>query len=141
MRLTLVFLLVLATGACSATVAPTGSPAPTPATSPTPTATVDPLAAPEELQGNWRTALPDGGSVTVIIAARNYTVLRFDTVHGKVQVDGNQIRFSDSDACPNGIGTYRWNVDGDSLTLTSIRPDECPNRAAVLDGFTFTRRL
>ena len=79
--------------------------------------------------------------MTVIISPRTYTILRFDTVHGKVQVDGNEIRFSDSDACPSGIGTYRWNVDGDSLTLTSIRPDECPNRAAVLDGFTFTRRF
>lgn len=46
--------------------------------------------------------------------------------------------FGPSPAC-DGTGTYLWEADGDTLTMTSVEPDECVRRAEALNGPTYTR--
>ena len=41
--------------------------------------------------------------------------------------------FGPSTACA-GTGTYEWQSDGDTLTLTAVELDECVRRHEALDG-------
>jgi hypothetical protein len=46
--------------------------------------------------------------------------------------------FYGGDPC-SGRGSYDWSTDGETLTFRLIGEDECPGRATVLDGYTYTR--
>jgi hypothetical protein len=120
------------------TVATTAAPATTQAPITTTTAAAD--AAPPEMEGTWRTDLGNGDRVTLTLRGTDYIIQRGgNSGNGDISVDGDLIIFSGSSLC-DGVGTYQWSVEGDSLTLTPTESgDPCGGRLPVLDGVTYTR--
>jgi len=72
------------------------------------------------------------------ISEGSYSIARIGTGSGPINVDGDVIRFLNSSLC-NGVGEYRWSIQGDSLDLNSVKADQCPGRADALDGRTYKR--
>ena len=110
-----------------------------------PTTTRPADAVPDELAGAWRTE-PDDPSVERVclgLGANSYShsICGGTSIGGTRSFDGDTVTFtSKMQGCPDGIGVYRWALDGDSLTLTELDPpDECDIRRDHLDGQTFTR--
>ena len=62
----------------------------------------------------------------------------FGPASGSISVEGDVITFFKSTEC-DGMGAYRWTIEGDSLLLESIGSDDCPGRAHALAGETYTR--
>jgi hypothetical protein len=112
-------------------------------TTPTTTTTLSPDAAPVELSGVWRTNLGTGDqvldNVSLNLSGNQYAIQRGpNSGTGSISVDGDTIAFFASSIC-DGTGTYRWAVEGETLTLTAIESDPCGNRSLVLDGITYTK--
>jgi len=132
--------------ACSGNaVAPSSQATPTPAQLETaaPTATPKPtspprIPAPAELQGRWRTVINDADKPQLWITDFNYTILRLGMGTGGIEVAGDQIVFLGSNLC-SGTATYHWAIAAGTLTLTSVSPDPCPNRADAIESRPFTR--
>ena len=62
-----------------------------------------------------------------------------DSASGTISVVGDEITFSGSSLC-DGVGTYTWLIEGESLTFTAAEPaDPCGGRLPVLDGVTYSR--
>jgi hypothetical protein len=61
----------------------------------------------------------------------------------QVVVDGDELVLFNSVLCgltlPDGIGRYRWTLDGDELHLEEIGRDPCTGRRSPLAGATLTR--
>ena len=95
-------------------------------------------SAPPELVGRWRAILAPGDSSVLTLSESSYSIARVGSGSGPITVDGDVIRFFRSSLC-NGIGEYRWSIEGDLLRLESVEADECPGRADALDGQTYTR--
>ena len=107
------------------------------------TTTLAPDAAPVELSGVWRTNLGTGDqvldNVSLTLSGNQYALQRGpNSATGSISVAGDTIAFFASSLC-DGTGTYRWVVEGETLTLTVIDPDPCGNRSLVLDGITYDR--
>jgi hypothetical protein len=138
--------LILSIAACSGQAAvpsleasPGAVPTATAAATPAPRPTAPPrVPAPAELQGRWQTVIGPNDKPVLTIADFKYTIERLGIGTGAVSVDGDQITFSGSNLC-SGAGVYHWEVEGDSLKLTAVGPDACPNRADAVAGRTFTR--
>jgi hypothetical protein len=95
--------------------------------------------APPELIVRWRAAVGQGEIVILTITAAGYaTGGGFGPASGSITVEGDVITFLKSDQC-DGMGAYRWSIDGDSLHLESIGPDDCLGRAHALADQTHTR--
>jgi hypothetical protein len=96
-------------------------------------------SASTELEARWRTTLDNGEAVTLLLRVDSYRIARgLASGTGKIAVDGDVITFSNSNLC-DGIGTYRWSLEGDMLTLTLTGGDPCRGRTEVLAGQTFVR--
>jgi hypothetical protein len=96
-------------------------------------------STPTELHTGWQTTLDNGESVTLRLRADSYQITRGPASgSGRVDVEGDIMTFSNSNLC-DGIGTYRWLLQNDILTLTSTRADPCSGRSEVLAGQTFVR--
>ena len=95
---------------------------------------------PSEMEGVWRTDPGDADRVTLTLADTAYRIDRGpNSGNGDISVDGDRIVFSGSSLC-GGAGTYRWSVEGDSLTFSlEDSGDPCSGRTSVLDGVTYTR--
>ena len=77
--------------------------------------------------------------MTLLLRVDSYGITRGPASgSGKIAVDGDVITFSNSNLC-DGIGTYRWLLQKDVLTLTSTGADPCRGRSEVLAGQTFVR--
>ena len=103
-------------------------------------------AVPAELAGSWTTRPddPNADRICLSLGANNYSHSVCgdpNSLGGTTSFTADTVTFTSSMmGCPGGIGTYRWELDGDSLTLTQLDPaDECDIRGAQLDGQTFTR--
>jgi hypothetical protein len=142
-------LLVLALAACTSpasqppTTAATASPTSVPTASATPTVTPKPTAsprapAPAELQGRWRTVINEHDKPVLTLDDFHYTIERLGIGTGSTTVDGDQIVFYGSNLC-QGEGTYRWSIDGETLTLSPVGPDPCENRADAIRNRPFSR--
>ena len=108
----------------------------TPVQSATPT--VD--AAIAALFGQWQTTISAGDSVTLALREGTYAIGRgAATGRGRMKVTAGGAEFSGSDLC-DGIGNYRWSLQGDTLSFTSVGEDECSGRSEVLDGITYKKR-
>jgi len=138
--------LLLSLVACSGQAgAPTSTPsataaiATTPIAEPTSKPTSSPRTpAPTELQGTWRTVINDADKPALTITDFKYTIERLGIGTGAVEVNGDQISFFGSNLCP-GRGTYSWSIANGTLTLESVAPDPCANRADAIRGRPFTR--
>lgn len=109
------------------------------------TTTLAPDAVPSILAGAWRGSFPDPSVDGVCLTLRdNSYTAAFCGIQGgggTVSVVGDTITFvSSMTACPDGVGVYRWEVEGDSLTFTELDPpDVCLDRRSKLVEVTYTR--
>jgi len=110
------------------------------------TTTVAADAVPSVLAGAWRAELadPNADSACLSLRGQSYTTSSCASTGGggTVSVEGDTITFvSSMMECPDGVGVYRWEIEGDSLTFTELDPpDACGVRRALLTGGTFTLR-
>ena len=133
----------------SATATPSATSAATPsATSAAPLLT--PVAspppggpAPSQLVGSWyQVASP----TTVLTLTATRYILR-DTAeqgNGAIVVDANEIDFFSGTLCPlllpQGVGRYRWTLQGDQLHLAPLSTDPC-GRSDLLANQSYTKRV
>lgn len=96
-------------------------------------------SVPAELVGRWETELPSGDSALPTLYETGLYQVASDgnAAGGAIAVEGDRIVFSRHKTC-DGIGTYRWAVAADVLTLAAMDDDRCP-RALVLEAGPFTR--
>jgi hypothetical protein len=127
-------LLVLSAG-CSAASTPSVEPSPTPSAEASEAAPI-----PDELIGDWESRK---GTDTVILTLQESGAYRVKRgvargMGAMSAVNARQLDFFGGDPCPYR-GSYEWTIEGETLTFTPLGEDECPGRAAVLDGLTYTR--
>jgi hypothetical protein len=62
---------------------------------------------------------------------------------GDLVVDGDEIAFFNSNACPlelpDGVGSYGWRISGEKLHLSPIEEDSCPERTSIVADRPFER--
>lgn len=143
-----IVLIALSAALCAcapaaATLSPVSpGPAPTASLAPenpseAPGVTAQPL--PDEIIGKWHSELStDDLPIDLEIKQGSYSLFHLSMARGRLEVDGDGLVFSHGSLC-TGVGRYSWSVEGNELTFQSMAPDECPGRAAGLDGITFTR--
>ena len=124
-------------GATAAT-SPAVSASPTPSPAASPTHVVPDDAAPEALQGRWKTSLGSGDDATLFIYETAFKVVRGVSDAGKFSVTGNVATFGGVSGC-DVVGTYEWAISGGILTFTPIEPRDTCRRADVLIGHDFER--
>jgi hypothetical protein len=127
----------------SDTTAPTSAAATVPAV-PTPTA-APPTGgqAPSLLIGSWYQV---ASSTTVLTLTATGYILR-DTAeqgHGDIVVSGQEIDFFSGTLCslalPQGVGRYRWTLQGIHLHLAPLNNGPC-GRIGLLTNQSYTKRL
>jgi hypothetical protein len=100
--------------------------------------------APAELQGTWK--LVSGNDLEkglqFVITDRHYRVPT-RLAHGDLAVNGDEVAFFNAAICgltlPEGVGKYRWTIEGERLHLESIGEDPCGGRADILDDVLYER--
>lgn len=115
-----------------ATGRPSATPRPTPE-----------FPAPTELQGTWASVSDVGEDLELEFRETGYrittsTPLGPHSGSGRVEVDGDEIKFSNSTLCA-GDGRYRWSIEVDVLRFEPIGTDACPSRAATIEQIEYTR--
>jgi hypothetical protein len=105
----------------------------------TSTSTAPPTgAAPDALRGRWQTTLANGEAITFTIQESTFQIRRGPGANGgSLQVHGDTMSLTTA-SC-EGVGEYRWSVEGDRLTITLLGEDSCPNRSDALAGSVFQR--
>jgi hypothetical protein len=102
-------------------------------------------AVPAALAGSWRAELddPNADSSCLSLRGTSYSAsfCGLPGGGGTVTVEGDTITFvSSMAACPDGVGVYKWEIEGDTLTFTEQDPpDACRDRRGHLVGHTYTR--
>jgi hypothetical protein len=146
----LAILVVLGMSGCGGQANPTAQASPSP--SPLPTVAVSacvthPAGAPAPATPGpgW----PAGGAVPAELAGSwalgefclrlNGYTYDFGAGRGNVVVNGTEIDFFNGEACgkalPDGVGRWKWAVDGTKLTMSLLGGDPCGRRLAG----TFTK--
>ena len=85
--------------------------------------------------GIGRTAFPRPGLETI-------SATRGGGSHaGEVEADGDVLKFTAICGGSNveGVGRYRWTLDGNALHLDLMGRDECSGRSAILEDATYKR--
>jgi len=101
-----------------------------------PTSTASPT---ESLYGDWKTVDSAGAPVTLSLRDGAYTILRgTNSGSGRLKATNSEAEFSGSNLC-NGVGRYRWSIDGGALSLVALEKDACPGRSEVFDGKTYRK--
>jgi hypothetical protein len=95
---------------------------------------------PDELVGDWESRKGTDPVILTLQESGAYRVKRglARGMGAMAAVSVRQLDFFGGDPCPER-GSYEWTIEGDTLTFTPLGEDECPGRAAVLDGLTYTR--
>lgn len=125
--------------ACGGTSsAPTEAPAATEEFSTTQTAPENPL--PPELQGTW--LLTSADPVRLYLREGTYSVSAGGSHAGHVALEGNVLKFTSfcGTSFVEGVGRYRWSLDGDTLHFDLLGKEECTGRSAVLEDATYERK-
>lgn len=108
----------------------------------TPTAGDHPV--PPELQATWLLDSETASDpVRLYLRETTYTASRGGGSHaGRVAVDGSVMEFTSLCGASNveGVGRYRWKLDGDTLHLDLIGKDDCTGRSLILEDATYKRR-
>jgi hypothetical protein len=105
----------------------------------TPTAPEHPL--PKELQATW--PLDSGATsdpVRLYLRETTYTATRGGGSHaGEVEAHGGVLKFTSICGGSNveGVGRYRWTLEGNALHLDLMGRDECSGRSAILEDATY----
>jgi hypothetical protein len=100
--------------------------------------------APPELQGTWRLVSRDNPEkgLLFVISDRHYRVPA-RLAHGDLAVDGDTILFFNAAICgltlPDGIGRYRWAVEGGTLRFELVGKEPCGGRSDILAGTAYRR--
>jgi hypothetical protein len=136
-------LAVMALAACGGSGSQPSETAATGATSQTgPAATT---AAPEhplpvELQGTWFLSTATATD-PVRIYLRETSYAAPIGRHGTVEAEGDVLTFTAvcGGTAFEGVGRYRWTLEGDTLHLDMIGKDECGGRGSILDDATYER--
>lgn len=140
--------LLLISGCAGSTASPTPEPVTGPSaavtaagqtTAPSLEPTSPDTTAPAELVGSWVTQLDSGDKLTLTLTDKSYRLTRGpNSGSGRISVRGGEIEFSLSNLC-DGTGTYRWSINGDSLTFTAFGPADPCGGTRVLDGQVYVR--
>lgn len=99
--------------------------------------------APPELQGTWKLVSdsPERG-LLFVISEQHYRVPT-RLAHGDLAVEGDEIAFFNAAICgltlPDGVGRYRWKVEGRKLDFQLIGKEPCGGRGDILDDSTYTK--
>jgi hypothetical protein len=96
-------------------------------------------APPPELQGVWH-AERSGDRVDLNIRGTLYFINHGAFgASGTASVEGEIIRFESGSVC-DGVGTYRWTIEGDTLTFAVTEAGEpCDGRLEAFDGVRYER--
>jgi hypothetical protein len=102
--------------------------------------------APTKLQGHWllvsKSAHTFKNRFELEIRDRQYG-FPVGLVRGHVVTHDHEVDFYNEDLCnlafPQGVGRYRWTVNGDLLHLERIEKDACATRRGVLEDATYRR--
>ena len=136
MRVLPLHLATLALGLASCTSVGTASG--TPSSQPTATPRATAPSVPSELRGVWSTSLANGAPLTLTLTDAGYEIKNdIEIIRGGMRVAGAEITFLRSGAC-DGVGTYRWSLTGGRLAFEPVGSDQCPGRAGVIAGHTYT---
>jgi hypothetical protein len=125
--------------ACGGTSsAPTEAPGETGTHSTIQTAPENPL--PPELQGTW--LLKSADPVRLYLRETSYTVSTGGSHAGQVEAEGSVLKFTSlcGTSFVEGVGRYRWSLNGDALHFDLLGEDECTGRSAVLEDATHERK-
>jgi hypothetical protein len=110
------------------------------APSPTPSAEAsEAVPIPDEFVGDWESR-KGTDPVILTLGGNGYYPVKRGPAHGMGAMsvsNARQLDFFGGDPCPYR-GSYEWTIEGETLTFTPVGEDECPGRAAVLDGLTYT---
>ena len=142
----IVAFLVVACGQPGAPAQPSGTaPASAGATAAaTETATPQPPAptplnpAPAEMLGKWTAEFAQDDIAEITITPTGIKIVGFGGSDVRLEVTGDELALSHSQLC-DGVGRYRWSIEGDKLRFDSIQPDPCDFRGKRFDGITYTR--
>jgi len=102
------------------------------------------FAAPPELRGTWEAVSDSGSNLVLVIRDTGYrltqssTAIGSQSATGRVEVDGDEIVFSNATVC-NGDGRYRWSIEDDVLRFEPIGSDACPGRTGSVAGTAYAR--
>jgi hypothetical protein len=100
---------------------------------------------PAELQATWRLdSGPSSDPVPLYLRETTYTATRGGGSHAgdvEVEVEGRVLKFTSICGASNveGVGRYRWRLEGNALHLDLIARDECSGRSAILEDATYKR--
>jgi hypothetical protein len=92
---------------------------------------------PDAMVGTWSVAFGADHTYSVTHDGKEH-------VTGKYTMNGDEIVFNDINgdyACKGGDapeGVYRIKLEGDTLTFTKVKDDECPGRVAAMTPKPFT---
>ena len=95
---------------------------------------------PVELQGTWFLSTATATNpVRIYLREASYRLLAGH--NGTVEAEGDVLTFTAvCDGSPfEGVGRYRWTLEGDTLHLDMIGNDECSGRQSILDDATYER--
>ena len=109
----------------------------TPTSAPPPTTSQPQGAAPQELEGVWLRDEGNQGVTRLVLRGNSYSFPQAPE-GGRISVDGDLIEFSNGTYC-DFVGTYRWSIQGETLTFTPVEPDQCLPRQGMLIFGPFTR--
>ena len=128
-------LLLVASAGCSAASSPSQGSSPTPSAEAS-----EALPIPDELVGDWESRKGTDPVILTLEGNGDYRVKRgvAQGMGAMSAANARQLDFFGGDPCPDR-GSYEWTIEGETLTFTPVGEDECPGRAAVLDGLTYTR--
>ena len=93
-----------------------------------------------ELQGTWFLSTATASS-PVRIYLRETTYAAPNGRSGTVEAEGEVLTFTAvcGGTAFEGVGRYRWTLEGDTLRFDLIGNDECSGRQAIFDGAAFER--
>jgi hypothetical protein len=93
---------------------------------------------PVELQGTWFLSTATD-PVRIYLRETSYAAPQGRS--GKVEAEGDVLTFTAicGGTAFEGVGRYRWTLEGDTLHLGMIGNDECSGRQSILDDATYER--
>jgi hypothetical protein len=95
---------------------------------------------PVDLQGTWFLSTATATDpVRIYLRETSYAAPQGRS--GKVEAEGDVLTFTAicGGTAFEGVGRYRWTLEGDTLHLDMIGNDECSGRQSILDDATYER--